>query len=76
MEGIKLDGTKSAGAALAGTHFLKLTDVIQEPGIYSVTVRVQDKPMIRKKGLEIPWVLKDDRKLLEERRRWIVTVKE
>ena len=45
-----------------------------EPGRYVLTCVVRDP--VRPKGARHPWVLKDDRGLLEDRRVWTLTVPE
>jgi hypothetical protein len=75
---IALDGKAVRGKKAGTRHVLKFADLALKPGTYAVIVRVVDEPVqiVKSKAgvLQVPWVLQDPRKLLEERRRWIVVV--
>lgn len=55
-----------------GVHHLRLRPSQLEPGRYRVTVRVRDTT--RWRGERWPWVLKDERGLLESERAWWLVV--
>lgn len=57
-----------------GVHTFKLRAADFEPGRYEVVCRVRDTTQIP--GEKWPWVLKDDRGLLESERAWWVRVPE
>jgi hypothetical protein len=57
-----------------GMHTLRLSPVDMKPGRYEVVCRVRDATRLRDE--KWPWVLKDDRGLLESERVWWVRVPE
>lgn len=77
---IPADGKAVRGKKAGNRHVLKLADLALKTGTYAVVVRVVDEPMsmVKTKAgvVAVPWVLQDERKVMEERRRWIVVVQE
>ena len=64
---------RSGRAESDGESVLRLLRDELEPGLYRVTVRVRDTTELR--GERFPWVLKDERGLLESERVWWLEVR-
>lgn len=79
-DAIPLAGKIVRGKQGGGRHVLRFAELGLKPGTYAVIVSVKDEAAttVKVKGevVRIPWVLIDERKILEERRRWIVVVEE
>jgi len=65
--------TKRMGAGKDGVAVLRLSRQDLEPGQYRITCRVRDTTELR--GERFPWVLKDERGLLESERIWWLEVR-
>jgi hypothetical protein len=65
--------TKQSGADADGVETLRLARTDLEPGLYRITCRVRDTTELR--GEKFPWVLKDERGLLESERIWWLEVR-